>query len=66
MEGDPVPAEYRVRLMQFVLCPWCFGFWIAAGWWGLWQAWPHGTLVAASVMAISAILAFLAAVPSGE
>lgn len=49
----------RVRIAQFVNCPWCFGFWIALAWWGAWQAWPHGTLVAAAPLAISVVVGFL-------
>jgi hypothetical protein len=44
---------------MFVTCPWCLGFWISAAWWGAWQAWPHGTLVAASLMALSALVGIL-------
>ncbi len=52
-EGDPIPDGYRLKAMQFILCPWCLGFWVAAGWWGLWQQWGHGTLVAAALAALS-------------
>ena len=52
-DGDPVPDGYRVGLMKFILCPWCSGAWLAAAWWGAWQAWPHGTLVVAALAALS-------------
>lgn len=55
-EGDPVPANYNYALPAFIACPWCLGFWLSLAWWGLWQAWPHGTLVAASVAAVSALV----------
>lgn len=58
-EGDPLPAGYRYRLAEFLSCPYCLGFWLALGWWGLWQAWPHGTLVASAPLAISALLALV-------
>lgn len=43
----------------FLECPWCAGFWVSLAWWGLWQLWPHAVLVAAGVMAISAIVGIL-------
>ncbi|HEY1309293.1 MAG TPA: DUF1360 domain-containing protein [Vicinamibacterales bacterium] len=45
--------------LKFLKCPWCLGFWIAVAWWGAWQAWPHGTLISATVMALSAIVGVL-------
>lgn len=55
-EGDPLPDGYRYRLAAFISCEWCLGFYVALGWWGLWSAWPHGTLIAAAPLAISALL----------
>jgi hypothetical protein len=26
--GDPVPKSYREKIVEFLLCPWCLGFWI--------------------------------------
>jgi uncharacterized protein DUF1360 len=42
------------KIGDFISCPYCFGFWIAIAWWAAWQAWEHGTLVVASVFALSA------------
>ena len=65
---DSILDKQRLRLYQrirkesvvtFVGCPWCFGFWIALGWWGAWQLWPHDTLVAAGVMALSAVVGII-------
>lgn len=55
-EGDPAPKGYRATLGEFIDCPWCLGFWTSMAWWGLWQAWPHGTLIAAVPFAISALV----------
>jgi hypothetical protein len=55
-EGDPVPSNYRVRLANFLVCPFCFGFWIALSWWGAWIIWPHETLVAGVPFMLSAAL----------
>lgn len=55
-EGDPLPKAYRDGLAEFLKCPYCLGFWTALGWWGLWQAWPHGTLVAAGAVAVTALV----------
>jgi hypothetical protein len=46
--GRP-PATFRTPLSEFILCPWCLGFWITLVWWGAWQAWPHATLVVAGL-----------------
>lgn len=40
-------------MQKWLECPWCAGAWLAVGWWGAWQAWPHGSLVAAAPFAIS-------------
>jgi hypothetical protein len=52
---DRLPDKVREgKTGDFISCPYCFGFWIALAWWAAWQAWEHGTLVAAAVFAISA------------
>lgn len=53
-EGDVLPKEYREKWALFLQCPYCLGFWLGIAWWGAWQIWPHGTLVAATPWAISA------------
>lgn len=53
-EGDPVPAEYRERLGEFIQCPFCLGFWIALAAWGAWLARPIETLFVAVPLALSA------------
>lgn len=53
-EGDPIPGNYRIKLAAFVTCPYCAGFWITLLWWGAWQVWPHGALVAAGLLALHA------------
>lgn len=57
---DEQPKSWRVYLSTLVRCPWCAGFYVSAGWWLLWQTWPHWTMVAAAPWAISAIVALLA------
>ena len=41
-------------LVEFWDCPFCFGFWIALGWWGAWEIWPHATLLVSVPLALSA------------
>ncbi len=53
-ETKPPPAKWRKGLAEWLECPYCFGFWIGLAWWGAWEIWPHGTLVAAAVFAINA------------
>lgn len=43
----------------FLTCPWCAGFWMTAGWWAAWQAWPHATLVVATPFALSLAVGLL-------
>lgn len=43
--GSTRRAEGNESLMDFLECPFCFGFWIALATWGAWEIWPHGTLV---------------------
>lgn len=56
--GDKIPEKYREKWALFFLCPWCAGFWISLAWWGAWQEWPHGTVVVAVPLAISAVVGF--------
>jgi hypothetical protein len=51
---QPVLRRIPEKLHEGVECPFCFGFWVVAGWWLAWQAWPHWTLVAATPFALSA------------
>ena len=53
-EGDATGENYREAWGLFITCPYCAGFWIALAWWGAWQIWPHGTLVAATPFVINA------------
>lgn len=53
-DGDKIPDGYRIRLAVFITCPYCAGFWIALAWWAAWQLEAHGTLIAATVFALSA------------
>lgn len=46
-------AEY---VREFIECSWCLGFWVALAWWGAFQLWPHGTLIAAVPFAISTVV----------
>ena len=49
-------GEYVETLLE---CPWCAGFWISLGWWGAFLLWPHGSIVAAVPLAISALVGLL-------
>ena len=50
----------RVKVFEFLTCPFCAGFWVAVAWWGAWLLWPHGTVVAAVPFALSAVVAVVA------
>lgn len=62
--GTQTPVGYREGLAEFVNCPWCFGGWIAIGWWVAWQLWPHGTLVLSGLAAIMTGVALTAQISS--
>lgn len=59
VEGRPVPKGYRPKLAEFMLCPWCLGFWITLAWWTAWEQWPQGTSVAAAPFALSAAVGLI-------
>jgi len=65
-QGSPIPKEYRENLVDFLECPYCFGFWIAIVWFAAWELWPHATLVASVPLALSAGLIAAAKVLSSE
>ena len=48
-------TEGRYRTLEFIDCPYCLGFWIALAWWGAFELWPHGTPIAASAVAVTAL-----------
>ena len=54
--GGPKLKDYWLSLLE---CPWCAGFWIALVWWGAFQLWPHGTVIAAVPFAISAVVGLI-------
>ena len=41
---------------DFLVCPWCAGFWISLVLWTAWLIWPYGTLVFCGLWAISALV----------
>lgn len=59
-EGQALPKGYRQRLADFLICPWCLGFWVTLAWWGAWQVWHGGTLVAAVPFALSTLVGAIA------
>lgn len=54
--GGSKGKDYWETLIE---CPWCAGFWVSLLWWGAFELWPHGSLVAAVPLAISAIVGYL-------
>jgi hypothetical protein len=55
--AGPKGKDYWQTLIE---CPWCAGFWISLAWWGAFELWPNGSLVAAVPLALSAIVGLLA------
>lgn len=56
---DRIGSEKRAPILTFVECPYCLGFWIALAWWGAFELWPHGTSIAASAVAVTALVPLL-------
>lgn len=56
----------KYHLQAFLECPYCLGFWCSVAWWGAWEAWPHGTLVASAPFAIAAVVGLLGGLLSDE
>ena len=53
-EGDPTGTAYRENLADWIMCPYCAGFWIGIVWWVAWLICPYETLVFAVPWVISA------------
>lgn len=49
-------AYKNLHAAEFLECPYCSGFWIALAWWGAFELWPHGTPIAASAVAVTALV----------
>ncbi len=52
----PRSKIHRSSITDFIECPYCLGFWIALAWWGAFELWPHGTPIAASAVAVTALV----------
>jgi hypothetical protein len=61
-EGDDAPPGYREKWGEFLICPWCLGWWIGLAWWVAWVAWEQWAVMVAVPFAISAVVAFCNAV----
>ena len=62
-DGQAAPDSYRDKWGEFLICPWCLGFWVGLAWWAAWLA-SDWAVVAAVPFAISAVVAGLNAVVS--
>jgi hypothetical protein len=58
--GEERPLVARETLAEWMQCAWCSGLWIAAGWYGAWLLWPHGTMYAAVPTAVAAAAGIIA------
>lgn len=57
--GRDPPDTFRAELAMFISCPWCAGFWVTVLVYGIWQIFPHATLVVAAPLAISSAVGLL-------
>jgi len=58
-QGDPLPDGYRVKWRDFLVCPWCAGFWIGLLAWVFWLLFPSLALVVATPFALSAAVGLI-------
>jgi hypothetical protein len=65
-EGMALPQGYRSRIAEFLVCPWCLGFWVSLGWWAAWQQWPREALIVAAPFALSTAVGLIAQLDPGE
>jgi hypothetical protein len=49
-------TEGRDKLLEFIECPYCMGFYVALAWVGAWAIWDEGTVWAALAFAINAVV----------
>jgi hypothetical protein len=49
-------TEGRPKLLDFIECPYCMGFWVALGWVGFYAAWDTGAAWAALPFALNAVV----------
>lgn len=58
-EGQDAPPGYRTKWADFLLCPWCAGFWVALAGWLVWLAAPSAALVVATPLAVSTVVGLI-------
>jgi len=56
---SPRSLERRFVIQQFVLCPWCLGFWAVAILWLCWLWTPSWTIGLCVPLAVSAVVGAL-------
>ena len=54
--GSKGARQYAEAMIE---CPWCAGFWISLAWWGAYELWPHGSLIVATPLVLSALVGIL-------
>jgi hypothetical protein len=53
-------SRLRVYVSTLIRCPWCVGFYLAMGFYGLWLVLPSAVLVACVPLALSALFGLIA------
>jgi hypothetical protein len=51
-------SRQHPKVGEFLHCPWCLGFWVCLALYLSWRWWPDGTLVVATVFALSDVVGF--------
>ena len=58
-EGEDLPDGYRVKWRDFLVCPWCAGFWLSVLAWVFWLFFPAAALVVATPFAVSTVVGLI-------
>ena len=66
LDGPRAWLLRRSHLADFLACPFCLGFWVALAWWGAWEAAPHALTIAASAVAVTAIVPLIELLTSDD
>jgi hypothetical protein len=53
-------TEGRDKLLDFIECPFCMGFWVSLSWVGAFALWGEGTTWAALPFALNAVVIAMA------
>jgi hypothetical protein len=60
---EPIRKRLPPAFVEFLSCPFCFGFWLSVAAYIAWRLEPRPTLIVATVLALSGAAGFVATRP---